>query len=82
MEIVQPGGGGSGTGKTLTAETPAGTVDNSNTSFTVLHTPLFIDVNGSIYTVGTGTFSGFSGGVITLSSAVGTGGFITSFYNA
>jgi len=82
VELVQPGGGGSGSGHTLTAETPVGTVNDSNTMFTVSHTPVFISVNGAVYTAGTGIFSSYGGGVITLSSAVGTGGFITSFYNA
>lgn len=82
MEIVQPGGGGGGTGHILTVEIPAGTVNDSNTTFSVMNTPLFIDVNGGIYTVGQGIFSSYVAGVITLSSPVGTGGFILSFYNS
>lgn len=82
MELVQPGTSGGGSGKILTVETPVGTVDDSNTTFTVMNTPLFIDINGSSYVAGTGLFSSYSLGVITLSSAVGTGGFIRSFYNA
>lgn len=67
---------------TLTAETPTGTVNDTNTSFTVVNTPKFIAVNGAIYRAGEGIFTSFSGGTITLSSAVGTGGFITSWYEA
>jgi hypothetical protein len=81
VELVQPSGGG-GSGSTLTVEDPAGTVDDSNTTFTVMNTPLFLDVNGAVYVEGTGTFVSYVVGVITLSSAVGTGGFIRSFYNA
>jgi hypothetical protein len=82
MEIEQPGGSGGGGGHTLTSEAPVGTVNDSNTSFTVSHTPLFIDVNGGIYLAGQGIFASFAGGVITLNAPVGTGGFITSYYNA
>ena len=81
MEIQQPGGGSGGGGTTLTVETPVGTVDDSNTSFTIAHTPLFIDVNGGIYTVGNGIFVTYAGGIITLGAPVGVGGFILSFYN-
>lgn len=72
----------SASGSTLTSETPTGTVDDSNVTFIVLHEPLYIVVNGSQYTVGTGIYVSYIAGVITLSSAVGTGGFIRSFYNA
>lgn len=82
MEIVQPEGTGGGSGTTLEYEVPAGTVDDSNTIFTVMNTPLYINVNGSAYTVGNGTFQSYSLGVITLSSPVGLGGFILSFYNS
>lgn len=82
MELVVPGGGSGGTGHTLTAETPVGTVDDSNETFTVSHTPLFININGGIYATGQGMFASYAGGVITLSAPVGTGGFITSYYNA
>ena len=66
----------------LTVETPTGTVDDSNTSFTVSNEPLYIVINGAQYVAGTGTFTSYAAGTITLSSAVGTGGFIRSFYNA
>lgn len=59
-------------------ETPVGTVDDSNTTFTVSNTPLYIIVNGAQYIEGTGLFSSYSGGTITLSAPVGTGGFIRS----
>lgn len=70
-----------GSGSQLTAETPTGTVDDSNVTFTVVHQPLYIVVNGAQYTVGTGLYSSYVAGTITLSSPVGTGGFIVSFYN-
>lgn len=82
MEITQPGGSGGGSGSTLTTEIPIGTVDDSNVTFTVTHTPLFISVNGPVYLTGQGMYASFGGGVITLSAPVGTGGFITSFYNS
>lgn len=69
-------------GRTLTVENPTGTVNDSNVTFTVVNQPLYIVVNGAQYVVGTGTYVSYSGGTITLSSAVGTGGFIRSFYNA
>lgn len=75
-------GGGSSTGMTLTPETPTGVVDDSNVTFTVANEPLYITVNGASYKVGQGTYLSYSGGTITLSSAVGTGGFIQSWYNA
>lgn len=81
VELNQPGDSGGG-GSTLTVEDPAGTVDDSNTTFVVMNEPLFIDVNGAIYVEGTGTYSSYIAGVITLSSPVGVGGFIRSFYNA
>lgn len=82
MEVVQPGGGTGGSGKTLTPQTPIGTVDDSNLIFTVTHDPVYIVINGATYTAGTGIWASYAAGTITLSSPVGTGGFITSFYNA
>lgn len=76
--ILVEGGGSSGS--TLAYETPTGTVNDSNVTFIVLHEPLYIVVNGLAFTVGTGQYSSYLAGTITLSSAVGTGGFITSFY--
>lgn len=73
---------GGSAGSTLTVETPTGTVDDSNVTFTVAHTPLFIVVNGGIYVAGTGIYTSYVAGTITLASPVGTGGFIRSFYNA
>lgn len=73
--------GGSTGGTSLGSETPTGVVNDTNVTFTVSHDPVFIDVNGAIYQAGQGIFSSYSMGVITLSSAVGTGGFITSYYS-
>lgn len=82
--VVTNGGGGiadvaiSGTG--LTFETPTGTVDNSNMTFTVSNTPLYIIVNGLAYTAGKGVFASYAGGTITLNTPVGSGGFILSVH--
>lgn len=73
--VSSGGGGGS-----LSVETPSGTVNDSNTTFTVANEPFFINVNGAIYQVGTGLYQSYAGGTITLSSPVGTGGFIRSYY--
>jgi hypothetical protein len=61
-------------------ETPVGTVDDSNLTFTVSNTPKYIIVNGAQYVVGTGLYASYSAPTITLTSAVGTGGFIRSAY--
>lgn len=82
MEVVQPSGSGGGGGSTLNFETPIGAVDDSNTTFTVVHTPFFIIVNGAAYTVGNGTFASYAAPTITLSSPVGVGGFILSAYQS
>lgn len=71
-----------GAGTTLTAEDPTGTIDDTNLTFSVGNTPIYISVNGLIYTVGKGIYASYAGGTITLNSPVGTGGFIISFYNA
>lgn len=75
LTIIAAGGGGG-----ANFETPVGTVNDSNTSFTVLNTPLYIIVNGVTYFSGTGLFTSYSVPTITLSSPVGTGGFIRSAY--
>lgn len=69
-------GGGAGTN----FETPIGTVDDSNLTFTVSNTPKYIIINGAQYLVGTGLFASYSVPTITLTSAVGSGGFIRSAY--
>lgn len=71
-------GGGSG----ANFEVPAGLVNDSNVTFVVLHDPIYIIVNGQQYFVGTGTYLSYDSGTktITLSSAVGTDGFIMSAY--
>lgn len=65
-------------GSGLTVETPTGTVDDSNTSFTVSNTPKYIVVNGAQYFDGAGYT--YLAGTITLDNPVGTGGFIRSIY--
>lgn len=59
-------------------ETPSGTVDDSNVTFTVVHTPLYVVVNGAQYFDGAGYT--LVGNTITLNDVVGTGGFIKSAY--
>lgn len=82
VEELMHGGGSSTAGMTITSETPTGAIDDSNVTFTVTHTPLYIVVNGAQYTAGTGTFTSYAAGTITLSAAVGVGGFIMSWYLA
>jgi len=72
----EDGGGGSGGG--IDFETPTGTVDDSNTTFTVANEPLYIVVNGAQMFAGAGY--SYAGGTITLDNAIGTGGFIRSAY--
>jgi hypothetical protein len=71
---------GSSAPSSLSVETPAGAKDDANTSFTVANAPVFIVVNGGAYTVGTGIYTSYGAGTIALSTPVGTGGFIISFY--
>jgi hypothetical protein len=68
------------TPSTINTEVPTGDIDDSNTSFVVTNEPLFIVVNGATYKEGEGLYSSYSGGTITLSSPVGGGGFIRSYY--
>jgi hypothetical protein len=71
--IAGPSGG-------LQKETPSGTINDSNVTFTVANEPFFINVNGGIYEVGDGIYLSYSSGTITLAAPVGTGGFIKSYY--
>lgn len=71
-----------GAGSALTYEAPTGTVDDANLAFTVSNAPLFIIVNGLQYHVGNGIYATYVAGTITLTSPVGTGGYIESYYNA
>lgn len=69
-------GGGSGGG--IDFETPTGTVDDSNLSFTVVNTPIYIVVNGAQYFES--VHYSLAGLTITLFDAIGTGGFIRSAF--
>lgn len=70
-------GGGSG-GAGLDFETPIGTIDDSNVTFDVLNTPLYLVVNGAQYFEGVHyTLVGLT---ITLDNPIGTGGFIRSAF--
>ncbi len=73
-------GGSAASSAAISFETPVGAVDDSNVSFSVSNTPAFIIVNGAVYTAGSGIYASFVAPVITLTSAVGTGGFIISAY--
>lgn len=76
--VVDASGGGSGS--TLTFETPGGTVNDSNTTFTVVNQPLYIVVNGAQYFAGVGYT--YTPGQIDLNFPVGQNGFIRSAYNS
>lgn len=70
----------SASGTTISSETPTGTVDGSNTIFTVLHTPLFVMIDGVIRVNGYGyTLAGLTINVDPLAPPVQV---IRSFYNA
>lgn len=71
------GGGGGGN---INFETPSGTVNDSNVTFTVANEPLYLVVNGAQIFEGAGY--SYSGGTITLDNAIGTGGFIRSAYGS
>ena len=79
-ELVQPGGGGSGSGHTLTAETPVGTINGVNTSFTVANTPVFVEMDGTLRVNGYGYT--YAGGIITTDPLLPPTQSIISFYNA
>ena len=70
------GGGGGGGG--LDFETPSGTIDDSNVTFDVLNTPLYLVVNGAQYFEG--VHYSLAGLTITLNDPIGTGGFIRSAF--
>lgn len=79
--------GGSGGGATLTEETPAGTVDGSNTIFTVANTPIYIVVDGltrvlvsNINDLNGNGFT-FSSGTIAVNPNVPPTSFIRSYFN-
>lgn len=76
VTVTATGGGGGGT--TIGIEIPAGTVDDSNVTFTVANDPLYIVVNGAQLFEGAGW--SIVGTTITLDNPVGTGGFIRSAY--
>ena len=76
LTISASGGAG------VSYETPVGDVNDTNTTFTVSNTPVYINVNGLIYREGEGIFTSYVAGTITLSTPVGTGGFISSAYSA
>lgn len=65
-------------GNAISVETPVGTIDDSNTTFTVGHQPKYVVVNGAQYFEGAGYT--YAAGEIDLSSPVGENGFIRSVY--
>ena len=70
----------SASGAAVTFETPVGDVNDTNTTFTVANNPIYLIINGMVYTEGNGTYTSYLAGTITLSTPVGTGGFIVSAY--
>lgn len=64
----------------LNKETPVGTVDDANMTFTVSNEPFFLNINGLIYEEGDGIYVSYVAGTITLNTPVGTGGFIKSYH--
>ncbi len=73
-------GGSTGTSTSINFEAPIGAVNDINVSFTVINEPLYIVVNGGQYREGEGIYTSYVAGTITLSSPVGSGGFIASAY--
>ena len=80
MEITQPGLSAGQGGKTLTPETPTGTVNGSNLTFSVLNTPVLLFTDG-LYRYITTDYT-YSGGVITMNALIPPVNSIISFYNA
>lgn len=77
FEELMHGGGSSTPSSGLTIITVTGTIDDSNATFTMTSKPTLVNINGAFYqsTGGAITWS-YSGGTLTLSSPVGTGGQI------
>ena len=80
VRVTASGGGGGGS--SLGFETPTGAVNDSNTSFSVVNTPIAIIMNGAWYPLGKGGFTSFSAPTITTAFPVGSGAdnFIISVY--
>jgi len=77
--------GGISTGNIADAETPSGTIDGSNTSFTLANTPsptssLQLFYNGQLLTSGSGNDFTLSGTTITMSFAPETGSTLLAYY--
>lgn len=67
-----------GSGAGIAFEVPSGTIDDSNQTFTVSNVPIYIVINGVQYFENNGyTRSTLT---LTLSTPVGTGGWIKSAY--
>jgi hypothetical protein len=69
-----------GTGSTLTQETPLGTVDGSNTTFIVTHPPVFVIIDGNFRVSGFGYT--YLAGTISVDPLAPPVQDIRSFYNA
>lgn len=73
------GCGTGGSGGSISSETPVGTINGSNTTFTVSNSPTFETVNGQVLTQNNGyTLSSLT---ITYSVAPVSGSVLASFYN-
>lgn len=73
--------GGSGGGSTLTSEIPSGTIDGTNTVFTVANTPIEFFWNGQFQNPNAGDYA-YATGTITMATAPSPGDNLLSFYNA
>lgn len=76
--------GGSGTGQFADNETPSGTINSSNVTFTLAHTPapagsLQLFLNGALQQAGGGDYS-LSTATITFNSALLTGSILIAWY--
>lgn len=60
-------------------ETPTGAIDNNNVTFTVVHTPAFVQLNGAIQTA-SGVDYTLTGLTITFVNAPQTGSILRSYY--
>lgn len=79
MEINGKGGGGGGGG--IAFETPSGTVDGANVTFTVLHIPVYLTLGGAVLIEN----DGYTRSGLTLTMVVapppGSGAAFRSAYN-
>ena len=66
-------------GSAMQTEVPTGSVNGSNTVFTVSNTPVFVIIDGVVRVEGFGY--SYDGGTITVNALVPPQEFIRSYYN-